>query len=386
MEQPPHRELRDVAWFERTMKAGVGALHLDENQLIAGDWDGQINCWNLDGQGVWSAQTSNRVSGFARGGEYVYAICGRDLVCLNSIDGAIIWSAELEGSSDLVACTPDGSIVIATSSVFDIEVNDFLESTIWRFDETGQLIRSDEINERPWSIEMREDGVAHLALGRPRCGMIRATDDGLHWFPLPSDAPATCGLAGRSNTVIGHADGSLTCIENDMVLDDGPFPKQPGSIESLGSTPNGLIVATAIESGTVGAGFGGAEGLARAYDLDGQLRWQIETPLGRNVEHVIDGPDLGGTPSVWILSWDGVNAIVDVRTETDGSPEVRFQEECRANICIANSTNLAIGFDDGTLYLVQGELLARRLESSTDESLTDDHRREMAAKLRALRG
>lgn len=386
MEQAPLRDLSDVAWFERTMPAGVGALHLDDNHLLAGDWDGHISCWNLEGKEIWNAETSNRVSGFARGGEYVYAICGRDLVCLNSIDGTINWSAELEGSSDLVACTPDGKHVIATSSVFDIEVNDFMESTIWRFDENGEILQQDEINERPWSVEMRGDGVAHLALGRPRCGMIRSDSEGLHWFPLPSDAPATCGLVGRANTVIGHADGSLTCIEGGMVLDEGPFAKQPGSIESLGSTPNGLIVASTIESGTAGAGFGGAEGLARAYDLDGHLRWQMETPQGRSVEHVIDGPNLCGTPSVWILSWDLTSAIVEIRSEMEGTPEARFEASFRANVCTANSEHLTIGFDDGTLYLIQGDLLARRLESTSDPTESHDNRRVMAAKLRALRG
>ena len=145
-------------------------------------------------------------------------------------------------------------------------MNDFLESTFWRFNALGELLRQDSINERPWAIEMRKDGVAFLPLGRPRCGMIRATEEGLHHTPLPTSSPATCGSPGQSHMVIGHADGTLTAIDDGMVMDDDMYTNQPGPIGSISASEPGFLVAISIAPGAGGAGVGGAEGLARAED------------------------------------------------------------------------------------------------------------------------
>lgn len=275
MEAPLLRDLRDLAWFERNLDAGISALHLDEGRVIAGDWDGEIHCWDLEGECLWTVKTSNRVSGFAVGGSSLYAVCGRDIVSIELETGSLQWEHELEGSSDLVACTPDGKIILATSSIFDLEMNDFIESTIWRFNAEGELLHQDSIDERPWAISMRNDGIAFLPLSRPRCGMIRATANELNHTPLPTSSPATCGAIAQSHTVVGHVDGTLTCIDDGMVMDDDTYTNQPGAIESISATEPGFLVSIGIEPGAAGAGFGGAEGVARSYDEKGKLLWQI---------------------------------------------------------------------------------------------------------------
>ena len=384
MEGAPFRDLRELAWFQRNLDAGVSVIHLDDKRLIAGDWDGGIHCWDLEGENLWQQETSNRVSGITIGGDNLFAVCGRDIVCLDIESGDILWNVELEGSSDLVACTPDGSTILATSSIFDLEMNDFLESTFWRFNAEGELLRQDSIDERPWAIEMRSDGVAFLPLGRPRCGMIRAAEDGLHHTPLPTGSPATCGFTGESHMVIGHADGTLTAVDDGMVMDDDTYTNQPGSIESISATEPGFLVATSIETGAVGAGFGGAEGIARAYDQKGGLLWQIETPLGRNIDHVTYGPVVEERTSAWISSWDDRTSYTEVRSIPEGDTMLRVEMESRVNAIAGNPEYLAIGFDNGELYLLQGTLLTRRLESE-DESEPDEHRSAMAEKLRRLR-
>ena len=384
MEGAPSRELSELAWFQRNLDVGVSVLHLDDKRLIAGDWDGGIHCWDLEGENLWQAKTSNRVSSMALGGDNLFAVCGRDIVCIDIPSGNIRWNVELEGSSDLVACTPDGSTILATSSIFDLEMNDFLESTFWRFNGEGELLRQDSIDERPWSIEMRSDGVAFLPLGRPRCGMIRAAEDGLHHTPLPTDSPATCGFTGESHMVIGHADGTLTAVDDGMVMDDDTYTNQPGSIESISATEPGFLVATSIEPGSAGAGFGGAEGIARAYNQKGGLLWQIETPLGRNIDHVVYGPVIDEITSAWISSWDDRISQTEVRSIPSGNPILQIEMKSRVNSIVGNSGYLAIGFADGDLYLLQGTLLTRRLASEA-KSESDEHRSSMAEKLRRLR-
>ena len=384
MEGAPLRELRELAWFQRNLDAGVSSLHLDDKRLIAGDWDGGIHCWDLEGESLWQQKTSNRVSSMSIGGGNLFAVCGRDIVCIDIASGDLRWNVELEGSSDLVACTPDSSTILATSSIFDLEMNDFLESTFWRFNAEGELLRQDSIDERPWAIEMRSDGVAFLPLGRPRCGMIRAAEDGLHHTPLPTDSPATCGFTGESHMVIGHADGTLTAVDDGMVMDDDTYTNQPGSIESISATEPGFLVAASIEPGAAGAGFGGAEGVARAYNQKGRLLWQIETPLGRNIEHVVYGPVIGECTSAWISSWDDRTSQTKVCSIPGGDLILEIEMGPRVNSIIGNSEYLAIGFADGDLYLLQGDLLSRRLDSEVETEL-DEHRSAMAEKLRRLR-
>jgi len=384
MEEAPHRDLRDLAWFERNLDAGISALHLDDERLIAGDWDGGLHCWDLEGETQWTVKASNRVSGFAVGGRWLYAVCGRDVVSIELSSGEICWEHELEGSSDLVACTPEGETILATSSVFDLEMNDFIESTIWRFNSEGKLLHQGSIDERPWAISMRKDGIAFLPLSRPRCGMIRATPEELHHTPLPTPSPATCGTIAQTHTVVGHVDGTLTCIDDGMVMDDDTYTNQPGTIESISATEPGFLVSIVIEQGAVGAGFGGAEGLARSYDEKGKLLWQIETELGRNIEHVMYGPVVNDQASAWFTSWDKRKSVVEVREAIQGAPLLRSESDSRVTSVEGNREYLALGLEDGTLYLIESDLLSRRL-SSIDEIKDESHRSDLAEKLRRLR-
>ena len=384
MEEAPLRDLRDLAWFERNLDAGISALHLDNERLIAGDWDGGLHCWDLEGEIRWTVKASNRVSGFAVGGRWLYAVCGRDVVSIELSSGEICWEHELEGSSDLVACTPEGETILATSSVFDLEMNDFIESTIWRFNSEGKLLHQGSIDERPWAISMRKDGVAFLPLSRPRCGMIRATPDELHHTPLPTSSPATCGTISQTHTVVGHVDGTLTCIDDGMVMDDDTYTNQPGTIESISATEPGFLVSIVIEQGAVGAGFGGAEGLARSYDEKGKLLWQIETELGRNIEHVMYGPVVNDQASAWFTSWDKRKSVVEVREAIQGAPLFRSESDSRVTSIEGNREYLALGLECGTLYLIESDLLSRRL-SSIDEIKDESHRSDLAEKLRRLR-
>ena len=156
------------------------------------------------------------------------------------------------------------------------------------------------------------------------------------------------------------------------------------AIGSISVAESGFLVAISIEQGAVGAGFGGAEGLARAYDRKGSLLWQIETPLGHNIEHVAFGPTINSDTSAWIVSWDNRSSSLEVRTIPDGNVLMTVQMSSRVNAIVGNLEYLAIGFDDGSVYLLQGGLLTRRLESEASSEV-DEHRSTMAEKLRRLR-
>ncbi|MDP6324960.1 MAG: hypothetical protein QF684_05290, partial [Candidatus Thalassarchaeaceae archaeon] len=132
------------------------------------------------------------------------------------------------------------------------------------------------------------------------------------------------------------------------------------------------------------AGFGGAEGIARAYDAKGTLLWQLETPIGRNIEHVVYGPMIDNNSSAWIVSWDERLSKIESHVVSSGNPIVRVEVKSRANAIVGNPEYLAIGFDDGSVFLLQGELLSRRINSEEDSEV-DEHRSALAEKLRRLR-
>ena len=85
MEGAPTRNIRDLAWFERTLDASVSILYLDDERLIAGDWDGGIHCWDLEGESLWHVQANNPVANIAKGANLLFAVCGRDLVCVRHL-------------------------------------------------------------------------------------------------------------------------------------------------------------------------------------------------------------------------------------------------------------------------------------------------------------
>ena len=179
-------------------------------------------------------------------------------------------------------------------------------------------------------------------------------------------------------------DGTLTCIDDGMVMDDDTYTNQPGAIESIAAKEPGFLVSIGIEQGAAGSGFGGAEGVARSYDEKGKLLWQIETELGRNIEHVMFGPVVSEQASAWIVSWDKRTSIVEVRRSRDGAPLFRAESDSRVIAIDGNRSYLAIGYEDGTLYLIESELLSRRVLSSSEKS-DDNHRSDLAEKLRRLR-
>ena len=87
---------------------------------------------------------SGPLSDISFGTDRVYVAESSKLHCLDIDSGENIWSKELEGSSDYVMVNDSG--IWATSSVYEIEIGDYTESTIWKFSYSGEI-------ERFWTIE-----------------------------------------------------------------------------------------------------------------------------------------------------------------------------------------------------------------------------------------
>lgn len=340
-------DLLGAAWMIRDHGEPVSALHLsDDGSLLVGGWEGLLKLWSPDGDLIWVVDCSERISSIIIDSNRIFLTAGLNITCVEQ--GSIIWSHPLEGSADQVIIHEEK--VVATSSVYDIEHGDFMESAIWRFDVEGELLAVERIDEKPWAIASF-DGL-RVGLGRPRCGMLvdkKAT-------ALSSDSPVTCGVYNSEILLFGHADGSVS------KHDGSQFSKTDNAIVSLALNQN--LVSIADDQGGL-----------EAISTDGEKLWQ--TQGGQ-----LSGQVIGFSQTHWCGRKMGLTNSLEVccaKGESLASAEV-----AQVIVLTHNGDRVAAGFEDGSLAIWEKSLFYRRKE--VDISVKDSHRSDLAIKLRSLRG
>ena len=355
-------DLEAAAWMVRSLGQCVSSLfQSEEGDLIAGGWDGRIRMWNAQGDVIWTVESGDRVSGFARQGDYLFATCGLHIVAFSYSEGKQLWSHALEGSADTLA-THNGQVMVI-SSVYDIEHNDFLESAVWCYDEGGELQWVSRMSERPWTIFSTGDELV-IGLGRPQCGIALLDDAGeLEYKDLATEAPVMCGINGKSSQLFGHADGTISDGNGHLIT------KHKSGIESLSCTMHGFICA--LEDGHL-----------FAHTAKGEEIWSHQ---GNQIVEQTDGCMIGENNSHWSARWDGLKGYLEVRNSLTGELIADMEVSQIRAIC-GDEKTIAVGCDDGGVILWQSELLTRRLEEKSPQQQPVDSRKSaLQAKLRALR-
>ena len=229
--------LASVSSFERGLGSACTVLRIDGDDLLAGSQEGVLACWSVDsGNERWRIEMKGPISDIAMTDDRVYAAASSDLIALDTNTGDIIWSRPLEGASYFVRV--EGGVIWAASSVYEIEISDYTESTVWMFDNEGSLQEQWPFSERAWYFGLHEDGGVLLGLGRPRCGLLRiqSGENALHRL-LGESSPVTtgaCGFEGRF--LIGHSDGRV-CVVTDSVEEPSEERSSPvRAIFSSGQT------------------------------------------------------------------------------------------------------------------------------------------------------
>ena len=330
----------------RDLGQSVSAIHIcKDSSLIAGGWDGALKKWNSEGGLLWSVECQDRIEAILIVDGLVIVTAGLHVTCVS--DGEIQWSHALEGSADLLSFF--SGEVIATSSVYDIEHGDFMESAVWRFSIEGELIQVDRMDEKPWFIH--SNGQLIIGLGRPKCG---ALVDNIHQ-QLPTDSPVTCGVSGLEHILLGHADGTVSSLSGSEIS------KESESIESLICTEDGFV--SALESGDL-----------VARDISGGELWAAK-----------GGQVTTQTSSFNNLHWCGrdetTSGLIEIRSGK--GKLITTSEISKPRVSIAAKNRVAFGFEDGQVLLWEKGLFERRL--SEESGSTDGRRSALAAKLRSLR-
>jgi len=340
-------DLLGAAWMIRDHGESVSALHLsDDGSLLVGGWDGLLKSWAPDGDLIWATDCGERISSIAIDNGRIFLTAGLKITCVEQ--GSIIWSHALEGSADQVIIHDEK--VIATSSVYDIEHGDFMESAIWKFTVGGELLSVERMDEKPWAIASFNG--LRAGLGRPRCGML--VDEKV--TALSTESPVTCGVNNSELLLFGHADGSVS------KHDGSRFSKTDYAIISLSVNQN--LVSIADDQGGL-----------EVITTDGKKLWQSQG--GKLTSQVI-----GFSQTHWRGRNTGQTDMLEVccaKGELLASAEV-----AQVMVFAQRGDRVAAGFEDGSLAIWQKSLFDRRKE--VDIPTNDSHRSDLAAKLRSLRG
>ena len=338
-------DLTQSTWMIRDLGQPVSAVRIcPDKSIIAGGWDGKLSHWDSDGKLLWSTDCMDRIESICQIESKFIVTSGLHIVCVEN--GEQIWAHPLEGSADLLSYF-DGEI-IATSSVYDIEHGDFMESAIWKFSLEGELNSVEKIDERPWFMSAKEELI--IGLGRPKCGLLVNGNR----FDLGTDSPVMCGMEGNDGILLGHADGTISKSTGEIVITES------SGIESIIPTENGYT--TALEDGTI---------LAR--NTDTELLWKIK-------KNQITTQSTAFSYH-WLGNWDGMRGSVEVR---DNLGElVTSQNTSRPRVSSEASDRICFGFEDGQILVWEKELFERR---KTQEVVVQDEKKSaLAAKLRSLR-
>ena len=355
-------DLNGATWMVRHLDEPVSTVHLDEHQgVFAGGWDGRLTHWDQAGEHVWTSQTNDRISALALSETTVVVASGLHIVCLDRASGEPMWSVALEGSADEVVCW-QGELV-AVSSVYDIEHNDFIESAVWRLSPEGEVLWVERMDERPWALV--QVGERLLAgLGRPRCGYLDVSSaPPFTHVASPTPFPTTAGSSDRTRGLFGQTDGTVTDHEGAVLSTES------GAVEHL----------TCMVKGYVATSDGGH---AVGRTEDGEACWEAK---GAPVSAQMEAMELDGASQLWLARNEGTDSVVNVwaSNHSDRRATGRFS---RVRAVHGTSQRAAIGCEDGSVVVWDRDMLLRRLDSeNTPAQAVDDRSSALQAKLRALR-
>ncbi len=348
-----------ACWMRRSLGEPVSALMIDSyHNVIAGGWNGLLTKWTAEGDELWSVKLPDRIGSITFDDAGVYVTAGLHLAAINTEDGEVFWQHALEGSADQVVIFQD--LIYATSSVYDIEHNDFIDSAVWCFDVEGQKLWDAHMDERPWTIIATEDALM-VGLGRPKTGAATISQNGeVTHIELDSESPVTTGIDSVHGVLFGHANGDLTTTSGKIFS---------GNNQSL----NAICVS---DSGAIT--LGNNNDITHLNSAFEQV-WQVQQ---ESITAYSNGIVVDGCATVWTGYQDNLNGLLKVLSQDDGS-EISSMNCGKINSIVANGKRVVVGDDLGELFVWEDDLFNRRLNSTNEEE--DESRRSMRDRLKALR-
>ena len=354
--------LGSLASLVRELGSACTVLRIAGDDLLAGSQEGVLACWSIDsGAERWRIEDEGPVSDLVIDGGRVYASASVSLRAIDIGTGEVLWDRELEGASDYVQAW-EGNIW-AASSVYEIEISDYTEATVWRFAESGELQERWTEPERPWHFGLNDDGGVLLGLGRPRCGFmrIRSGETASH-HPIEGDSPVTVGACGADGRFLfGHSDGRVSTI---LGSEAETFGEDASPVRAITGHSDSWIAGQ--ESGLIVSSRG----------------WTALVP--GSVDSLSMGPSISQGEAVWASSWKEGSARISVLDPDGGGSLLDLEHKHQIRHIQAGIGNVAIGDSAGRIHLIEAGVLARRAEESSDTASDDERRSRLMERLRQL--
>jgi len=379
-------QIEDYAWMVRDLGERPSSLHLADEYLYAGGWDGRLTCWHLEGERKWTVQLPDRIQEMVYRDGAVFLTSGLFVMRVSSGDGSVDWQVETEGSADSIVYDSEKEHILVTSSVYDVEHGDFMESACWRIESTsGEILDVQRFTERPWHLSL-QDGKARLGIGRPRGGILLVAENGdIEWNELGDESPVTCGADGLSRQLYGHANGSISRWNGTSAT---LITTREHQIETIACIPSGLLIG--LENGIV-----------EALTEVGEESWRRQ--FTGTIINALGGMTITGTPTAWLQYRIASGGGLAVCNALDGGEIVEFKFNCSPTAIATSEQFSVVATENGDIFLIEAGLFQRRLSVAVDgeksggeteaesEGAGDlvtvaEKRREMMAKLRRLRG
>ena len=349
-----------ACWMTRLLGEPVSALSIDEsNDIIAGGWDGMLSYWDCDGENIWSTNLPDRIGSITSNQEFVFATAGLHIVAVSRTSGELMWQFALEGSADEVIIH-EGH-VYATSSVYDIEHNDFIDSAVWCFTFDGNNLWTKHMDERPWTI-FSDDNTVIIGLGRPKMGIASINQEGeINHQQLASNSPVTFGKLIGSKPVFGHANGDVSSIDGKITSIEGE------SIEEvLTDNQENLVIVT--------------ERSINCLTNENSQLWSMKNiqPSGQAI-----GFEINKIQSFWYAQTDGLNGQLKI-IYCDSGQQIAAMSCSKISNIVSSSNRVVVGNEAGEILVWDAEMLNRRLESEVNID-QDDRKKALRDRLKALK-
>jgi len=353
-------KLSEISSFVRDIGTECTILEIHRNFLIGGSHDGVLKCWDIiSGLEKWNNHFEGPCSEMIIEQGLIYLAEEGNVHCIDLENGESIWSKKIEGFSEFIK-TYDDHIWVG-SSVYDLQISNYSESAIWKFNKEGELIKNIILESKPWFFDVTELGL-FIGLSRPLCGYGKINEIGtVEYYDLINKNPITTGISHQNKIFLGHSDGNVSSIGSKIeeYKNNENIPVKDLEFH------NGIIIG--LESGEI-------------YSENG---WEIG--LKNELDVLSCAPSNDGIDYLWASTWDNKSKIFSIDNK---SGDIQFCVEHSSRIRKINCSNdfLALGDSEGKIFLIENNVLQRRLKSAPEEIKIDEKRVLLRERLRKLRG
>ena len=348
-----HR-LEELASFVRDLGSECTCLIIHGDILIAGSKNGKIVSWNIkDGHEIWSLEVDGPISDIEVS-DLIYLTASAELHAIEIENGSLKWTQDIGGSSDLIKV--DKESIWVTSSLYEIEVQDYTETTLFKFDKNSKLIKSIVFEERPWFMAIEGNDLI-LGIGRPRCGyLIVNSNNEINHEEISGDSPITLGIKTKSGFLLGHSNGTMTEIKNKneqiIKLENSPITSIIGSDDfwCLGDNKGAILSSN---------------------------NWKKN--ISNRIDCLIEVNNL-----IWAAAFNNENRIY-LLDRNNGDTKYIVTHDSRIRLMKHIHGKIAISDENGKIILLEEEIVFRRLGEIKETSQNQEKRDLLKKRLRELR-